>query len=562
MLISKTRTLPIFVILCAFCFAAITHAETLMLVSSVPSNNATDISRTNTVTLEFSTALAKTSVNTSTVTLQSAAGTQKVALSVSDAVISVQPSTPLLPWTNYTLNISSVMGSNGDQLAAPIAITFKTRDATWQTPQLVAQTISAPVSGVHASATNAKGIRFIAWVQQFSDSEEDIWAIRQVPGTTPTEPTLIASYSRISPDPTDPHPLDRVGEINVTVDNDGNAFVTWVATISPVLEPTTQPLHLWASRFVVGSSFGSGWGTPQIIDGYAKRSATNTHLVFDKAGNAFALWQEYDCCALHSLQSIVVNRYTRTAGWSKPVHLDDSIAFLAGKIDIQVDDAGDAYATWSALADLHFPTPNLLVSHYTLATGWNVPQIIDTESTMNTTGHQALAVNPRGEAFLMWTDDIGLKFARADISGHWSKPMLIDATVKVSPSQLVLLDDDRAFAAFVNGVKNFIPANNAWTWTHPLLPNDENAGTDPHIVADISGNALVVWTQQRNGENRVFAKRYRASTGWASAGAIDNNPRLGAQLDDFFLEPSGSAVAAWWQLGSLGTTDLYTARFE
>ncbi|HEX2585107.1 MAG TPA: Ig-like domain-containing protein, partial [Steroidobacteraceae bacterium] len=80
------------------------HAASLTLLSSAPASNATDISRTDNLTLQFSAPVASSSVTASTVTLQSIAGVQKVSLSVSGAVVSVRPLTPLLPWTNYTLS--------------------------------------------------------------------------------------------------------------------------------------------------------------------------------------------------------------------------------------------------------------------------------------------------------------------------------------------------------------------------------------------------------------------------------------------------------------------------
>ena len=138
------------------------------------------------------------------------------------------------------------------------------------------------------TAVNAKGIRFVAWLQlNESGAGDDIWAIRDVPGQLPTSATLIASF-----------PQNFISELNVFVDEDGNALVTWVGDRMP--SPPT-PWHIWANRFAVGGGSGSGWGTPQIIDGYATHSGTNLHPVFDHAGNAFALWQQYDCCAIHSL---------------------------------------------------------------------------------------------------------------------------------------------------------------------------------------------------------------------------------------------------------------------
>ncbi len=547
MIIIKARKLSIFAAIWTLCIAALAHGATLELISSAPANNAVDISRTDPLTLQFSATVTAKSVTTATIQLHSAAGIQKVALTVSGTVVSVRSLTPLLPWTVYTLNVQSLTGNGGEQLTTPIALGFTTRDATWQPSQQVDQLTTNQFSPV--TAVNAKGIRFIAWLQSNeSGAGDDIWAIRQVPGAISTSATLVASF-----------PQNYASELNVRVDDDGNAFATWVVdTASP------QPRHIWANRFATGNARGSGWGTPQIIDGYSTSSGTNLHLVFDHAGNALALWQQYDCCAIHSSQAIIANRYTRATGWSKPVRLDHSDSLLNGRIDIQVDNAGDAYATWSIAPAYFLPTATLQVSRYEAALpngGWSDPQTIATESTESVMGEQALAVNPRGEAFLMWTDDSGLQFARADASGNWSKPILIDSTITMSPSQMVLLDDGEAFAAFLDGVKNFIPAKALWSWTHPLL-TDQNASSDPHIVADASGNALVAWTQTVSGIDRIYAKRYRANRGWFGSILIDSGDTLGAELQELFLQPDGSAVAAWSQNNDSGTTDIETASFE
>src|SRR5690348_6139107 len=136
MLITRARALSIFVMTGVLCIATLAHAATLALINSVPINNAVDTSRTDALSLQFSAAIATQSVRADTVTLQSSAGIQKASLSVSGAVVSIRPLTPLLPWTSYTLSATSLTGTGGEQLATPVTVVFKTRDETWQTPQL------------------------------------------------------------------------------------------------------------------------------------------------------------------------------------------------------------------------------------------------------------------------------------------------------------------------------------------------------------------------------------------------------------------------------------------
>jgi len=523
--------------------SAIANAATLELVSSAPANNAVDVSRVDPLNLQFSTALSPYSVRADTITLRNATGVQKVGLSVTGGSVTVRPLTPLLPWTTYTLNAQSLVGSAGEQLAQPVAIVFKTRDAAWQPPQLIDRLTTEQWNPV--TAVNSKGIRFVAW-QQSNGAGDDIWAVRHVPGATAAEtPVLIASLG-----------TEYASEVRVFVDENGNAFVTWQLDKSEVW----LPRRLWASRFTAGSGAGSGWGVPQAIDGYAKRSGTNLHLVFDHAGNAVALWQEWDCCGPHSLQSIVANRYTQRTGWSKPVHLDNAPGFLAGDTDLQIDDDGNAYAAWVMVENLYNPIADLRVSHFDTTSGWSAAHLVTSEYVFESSIDPTLAVNPRGEALLMWAYDNGLKYAHADELARWGTPIGIDAT-HVAPSSMVYLDSGIAFAAFSDGVKMFRPDLGYWDWKHPLS-NQQNTSTAPRIVADKSGNALVAWTQTSGGIDRVFAKRYRAARGWLNPAPIDVGNTLGAGLEELFLDPTGSAAAAWWQRNDQGTLDIKAAAFK
>jgi hypothetical protein len=210
-----------------------------------------------------------------------------------------------------------------------------------------------------------------------------------------------------------------------------------------------------------------------------------------------------------------------------------------------------------------FGAPELYVSHYKANSGdfvWTTPQLIVSEATDNPSG-PTLAVNPRGDALLMWADVGGLSYSRTDASGRWSAPILFDASVTTPPSQVVLLDNGVAFAAFANGVKILPSRNGWWSWTHPLM-NNQVASSDPRIVVDLNGNALVAWTQIVDGVNRIYTKRYLVNRGWFGATSIDSQFTLGGNLQELFIEPSGSVVAAWLENNSAGALDVVTERFE
>jgi len=533
------------------CAATFSYAATLTLVSSDPPNNAANISRTDTTTLTFSAAVSPSSVNSTNVKLQSATGIQPASLTVSGATVSVRPKNPLTPWTSYKLNAQSLVGTNGDQLATPVSLTFKTRDGAWQSPQLLYQL--APGQWNPVTRSNAKGVRFILWLQTNASGGDDIWAMRQLPGKPAEAPTLVKSY-----------PYNVFG-LNVFIDDDGNAMASWV--VERAGNGTTLGELLRVSRFLAGTGSWAGWGTPQNLDFDFSESGENSgaglKIVFDHAGNALAVWSRYLCCAMHEQQTIMSNRYTRALGWRGPTVVDDNAGFLGAGIELQMDDAGNAYAAWST-GGLPYTVPPK-IAHYTTNVGWNAPQSAGPYQPNNTAWQLALAVSSKGEALLMWPDSDGLNYVRTDSSGNLNTPHLVNIYESNPPVSMALLNDDRAFAVFPDGVSQFVPATNSWSSIHPLLPGQSvplGAVSDAQIVADAAGNAIVAWTQLSNGINRIYAKRYRANYGWLAASPIDTGDTLGAQLQQLLLEPTGSAVASWLQKNDIGTWDVKSARFE
>jgi hypothetical protein len=110
----------------------------------------------------------------------------------------------------------------------------------------------------------------------------------------------------------------------------------------------------------------------------------------------------------------------------------------------------------------------------------------------------------------------------------------------------------------------FNPGNGWWSWTHPLIAQraQEYVVYDVNIVADLTGNALVAWTQSGAEIGRIYAKRYRAGRGWLHAESIDADNPLGSVLDDLFVDSTGSVTAQWSQWNETGTVDIKTASFK
>ncbi|HEX2586332.1 MAG TPA: Ig-like domain-containing protein [Steroidobacteraceae bacterium] len=529
------------------CVTTLTQAATVAYIKSDPFNGSS-FSRTDAMTVTYSGAVPPNSISSTDVKLQSATGIQPVLVSVSGAVVSIRPKTPLLPWTNYTLTAPSVLSTDGAQAGSPLIINFKTQDGEWQPPQLLYSLAAGQWNVVTRS--NAKGVRFILWLQTNASGGDDIWAVRQLPGKPAEAPALVKSY---------PY---GIYDLNVFIDDDGNAMASWV--VQRTGPPYAELLRV--SRFLAGTGSWAGWGTPQNLDDVYSEAGENSgsglHIVFDHAGNALAVWGRYQCCGYHELQTIVASRYTRVNGWTGPTVLDDSGNSIVGgdnDIELRMDDAGNGYAVWS-VGGLPYTQPPM-IAHYTLNTGWNTPQPAGPYQPNNQAWQHALAVNHQGEAMIIWPDFDGLNYVRGDSSGNLSTPHLVADEFQPALN-IVLPDNGRAIAVFADGVRQFVPSQNSWTSKHPLFAGQTSGVSDAQIVADATGNAFVAWTQASKGINRIFAKRYLYNYGWQAPIAVDTNDTLGAGLEELRLDTSGSATVSWWQNNASGTADVMAAHYQ
>src|SRR5689334_12351827 len=86
----------------------------LTLLSVSPANNANEVIRTVTPTINISATLNRASISPNRVTMTAPSGSQPVNFSVTDNQLTLLPRNKLLPVTNYKLNVSGVRGVNGE----------------------------------------------------------------------------------------------------------------------------------------------------------------------------------------------------------------------------------------------------------------------------------------------------------------------------------------------------------------------------------------------------------------------------------------------------------------
>jgi hypothetical protein len=115
----------------------------LTLASSVPASGATDVSRAANLVLTFSAPLDASKVTTGNVSLQGPSSAVAATVAASNNVLTVTPTSQLVPSASYTLTVSTaVQGTGGEALASPVTLNFATASIPW-TP-LIGRTVTMP----------------------------------------------------------------------------------------------------------------------------------------------------------------------------------------------------------------------------------------------------------------------------------------------------------------------------------------------------------------------------------------------------------------------------------
>lgn len=123
-----------------------------------------------------------------------------------------------------------------------------------------------------------------------------------------------------------------------------------------------------------------------------------------------------------------------------------------------------------------------------------------------------------------------------DISGPGPLPTALDVATTGSGD---------AVAAWVRptvgGVRIHaaVAQDGAWTSSSLVTPATVASATDLHVVANTQGDAVVVWTQLINGEERVRGSRYLGGGDWDGSAALSGADTTGITATDAAIDDAG-----------------------
>ena len=244
-----------------------------------------------------------------------------------------------------------------------------------------------------------------------------VWSWRKlIPEQGLFEPHLFSSRYDMATDTwSDPLPIDADDMFDgddgvfygkdVMVDAAGNATAVWT-------QYDGERLHVMYNRLT-----GDTWGTPAIVetgnDGETG-NAFDTHAAMDGNGNVMAMWLQNDTDDGH----YVANRYVPGTGWGTQQVIGDyaQVGFAAASTEMKLvsNAAGDTIALWTLYSEIlpenQFAPYEVFANEYNATThSWGAPDVIDKEADENPEEFGeamdlVVAIDAQGNAVAIWRD--------------------------------------------------------------------------------------------------------------------------------------------------------------
>lgn len=494
-----------------------------------PADAATDVSRATVVTASFDEDILATSVDAGSFSLQDGTGTVAgtVIFDATDNIATFVPAQQLGLLRDYTATLTSAITDlSGNALAGDYTWSFTTRDNAWFAAQIID---SDPGNAYDPEiALDANGNAIAVW-RQWGGSGYDVWANRYVPAIGWGSAGLVEKSDTGS-----------AASPVIGVDTTGNALAVWAQS-----DGTRD--NIWANRYTVGG----GWATPVLIETDDTGSASKPRLAVDAAGNAVAVWYQWDGLRTN----IWANLYTAGAGWGTAALIETDDTGYALEPQVAVDPAGNALAVWRQADGVRW---NVWANRYTAGVGWGAPVAIETGN--GGAGYPQVAIDPSGNAIAVWDQWDGAAFSiwanRFTPAGGWGTAELIesDNSGPASAAQVAVDDTGDALAVWIqsDGMRDNVWSNRfspAAGWGTAALIESDDTGDARHarVAVDSAGNGLAVWDQGGGTVANVMVNRYSAAGGWGVAAALENDNAGDALHPQVAVDPAGNALAVWQQ---------------
>lgn len=420
-----------------------------------------------------------------------------------------------------------------------------------------------------AIAVDGAGTAYALWSDGRNDYGDIYFATRPAGGAWSTESKVnddAGSTSQYAPD--------------IAVDAGGNVYAVW-----------TDGRNGRQDIYFAHRPAGGDWGTQSRIneDTTATINRQAPDIAVDSSGNAYAVWADY--CFGTGDGTLYFSYRPAGGDWGANVRVNMIIEEFDpfpvsyaptqpdpwSDPDIQVDGDGNAYALWDSRDDIYFSTrPS--------GGSW----ITETEISDNVRGHReslyqvgqipTLAVDSDGNAYALWEDwrngNADVYFAHCQVGGACSANVGIHedtGTVAQYHPDVAMDEEGNAYAVWEdwrNGNSDVyfshLPAGGMWASADQVNDDGGVAGQyDPKIGVVDSGNAHVVWQDNRNDTADIYAAHRSASGMWeANVQVSDPITDSSQRSPDIAVSDDGVAYAVWKSSDVPGSPENYISFAE
>ena len=292
----------------------------------------------------------------------------------------------------------------------------------------------------------------------------------------------------------------------IAVDANGDALVVWA-------QSDGTRFNIYSNRFTASSS---SWAAPVVIEADNVADAYSPQIAIDANGNAMAVWQQFEAGTFN----IWANRYTSATGkWGTAALIETSNAGNASNQKIAVDTAGNALAVWTQFDGT---TNHIYANRFTAASSsWGVAAVIRTGT--GDTDRPQIAFDASGNALAVWDQHDGTRrniHANRYIAatGSWGVPTVIESNAGgASRAQISVDASGNALAVWtqLDGTRNnifgnrFTSGTNSWGTAALVETGSVREGLSAEVAVNAAGNGVAVWTQFDGLRYNIVASSFR-----------------------------------------------------
>jgi VCBS repeat-containing protein len=447
-----------------------------------------------------------------------------------DGSFAYTPEAGYFGWDSFTYKAND--GTADSNVAAVSIAVTPGPGAIWATAQPVETEDSGDAHRPQVAMDGA-GNAVAVW-SQWDGTRYNFWANRFVSGSGWGTAQLIETDDSECAD----------ASAQVAMDGAGNAVAVW--------ECFDGSYHnIWANRYEAGTDL---WGTAQLIETNNMGMAFSPHVAMDGAGNAVAVWEQYDGTRM----SIWSNRYTSGTGlWGTAQLIETNDVGDVSLAEVAMDEAGNAVAVWTQFGGL---VRDIWANRYEAGTGWGTAQLIETFDLADALFPQ-IAMDGAGNAVAVWWQYDGTQvsiWANRYLAGTgWGTAQRIETNDAGHALYPQVAMDSAGNAVVVwyqsDGFRDSIWSNRyeagigLWGTAELIETIDTGYAIYPQVAMDGAGNAIAVWVQYDGTRDNIWSNRYVAGTGWGTAQLIETNDAGRAWSPQIAIDGAGNAVAVWQQ---------------